>query len=93
MGYYEESWNELPKKIPYDAFLQLISVITHLILPLPMYFAKRNEEHRDIEQRKVIAGEEEYMANHGKHLIDLLFNYFVLFYMFTAYITIVILTR
>ena len=93
MGFYEDSWNELPKKIPYDAFLQLISVITHLILPLPMYFAKRNEEHRDIEQRKVVAGEEEYMANRGKHLVDLLFNYFVLFYMFTAYITIVILTR
>ena len=93
MGYYEESWNELPKKIPYDAFLQLISVITHLTLPLPMYFAKRNEEHRDIEQRKVFAGEKECKANRGKHLVDLLFNYFVLFYMFTAYITIVILTR
>ena len=31
MGYYEESWNELPKKIPYDAFLQLISVITRAV--------------------------------------------------------------
>ena len=93
MGYYDHAWDCLPKKIPYDSFLQVISVITHLILPIPMHFAKRNEEDRDLEQRRVVKGTDEYLANNKKHLLDLLFTYYVLFVLFTAYIDLVFLNK
>ena len=93
MGYYDYAWDSLPKKIPYDSFLQVISVMTLLILPIPMYFAKRNEEERDLEQRKVIKDTDEYLANNNKHLLDLLFTYYVLFVLFTAYIDLVFLNK
>ena len=92
-GYYDYAWDALPKQIPYDSFLQVISVITHLILPIPMHFAKRNEEDRDLEQRKVVKDNDEYLAKNNKHLLDLLFTYYVLFVLFTAYIDLVFLNR
>ena len=93
MGYYDYAWDDLPKKIPYDSFLQVIAVIAHLILPIPMHFAKRNEEDRDLEQRKVVNGTDEYLANNNKHLLDLLFTYYVLFVLFTAYIDLIFLNK
>ena len=74
-------------------YVQVISVLTHLILPIPMHFAKRNEEDRDLEQRKVVKDNDEYLAKNNKHLLDLLFTYYVLFVLFTAYIDLVFLNR
>ena len=90
MGYYDHNWDHLPKKIPYDSLLQVISVITHLILPIPMHLVKRNEENRDLEQRQVV---DENLANSQKHLFDLIFTYYILFVLFTAYIDLVFLNK
>ena len=90
MGYYDHNWDHLPKKIPYDSLLQVISVITHLILPIPMHLVKRNEENRDLEQRQVV---DENLANNQKHLFDLIFTYYILFVLFTAYIDLVFLNK
>ena len=51
MGYYDEEWQNLPKKIPYDSLLNIIAVIIHIILPIPIYFYRKKEEKRDFEQQ------------------------------------------
>ena len=93
MGYYDHNWDHLPKKIPYDSLLQVISVITHLILPIPMHLVKRNEENRDLEQRQVVDENDGHLANSQKHLFDLIFTYYILFVLFTAYIDLVFLNK
>ena len=51
MGYYDESWEKLPKRILTDSIIQFFIVLIHTILPVPIYMAKRREELRDKQQR------------------------------------------
>ena len=92
MGYFDERWNSLPKKVPYDALLNVIAVIIHIVLPFPIYIYRRIEEKRDIQQRHQ-ENQLEQSIFKDKHLRDFLFNFFIIFIMFTDYFSALILNR
>ena len=86
LGYYDESWEKLPKRILTDSILQFLIVLIHLILPIPIYIAKRQEELKDIQQRALnpnLAGCR--VAVFNNHLSELILNYFIIFLIFTSY--------
>ena len=86
MGYYDEEWQNLPKKIPYDSLLNIIAVIIHIILPIPIYFYRKKEEKRDLEQQHgQIQHNPKYLNTKDKYFIQLIFNYFMIFILFTEY--------
>ena len=93
MGFFDEEWNHLPKKVPYDAFLNVIAVIIHMVLPFPIYFYRRSEEKQDIVQRHQQENQSRFSIFKDKHFAEFLFNHFIIFLMFTDYLSALILNR
>ena len=90
MGYYDESWEKLPKRILTDSIIQFFIVLIHIILPVPIYMAKRREELRDKQQRAKAIDPGDFqpgcrVAAFNKHLSELLLNYFIVGLIFINY--------
>ena len=92
MGYHDLSWDEMGEKVVYDAMIQFFIVLIHLVLPIPMYFAKKREENRDLEQQMVISLNENNDV-HDKNFISLVINYLMIFVIVVVYLNIFILNR
>ena len=80
------------EKVVYDAMIQFFIVLIHLVLPIPMYFAKKREENRDLEQQMVISLNENSDI-HDKNFISLVINYLMIFVIVVVYLNIFILNR
>ena len=80
------------EKVVYDAIIQFFIVLIHLVLPIPMYFAKKREENRDLEQQMVISLNENNDI-HDKNFISLVINYLMIFVIVVVYLNIFILNR
>ena len=80
------------EKVVYDAMIQFFIVLIHLVLPIPMYFAKKREENRDLEQQMVISLNENNDI-HDKNFISLVINYLMIFVIVVVYLNIFILNR
>ena len=80
------------EKVVYDAMIQFLIVLIHLVLPIPMYFAKKREENRDLEQQMVISLNENNDV-HDKNFISLVINYLMIFVIVVVYLNIFILNR
>ena len=80
------------EKVVYDAMIQFFIVLIHLVLPIPMYFAKKREENRDLEQQMVISVNENNDI-HDKNFISLVINYLMIFVIVVVYLNIFILNR
>ena len=80
------------EKVVYDAMIQFFIVLIHLVLPIPMYFAKKREENRDLEQQMVISLNENNDV-HDKNFISLVINYLMIFVIVVVYLNIFILNR
>ena len=91
MGYYDESWEKLPKRILTDSIIQFFIVLIHIILPVPIYMAKRREELRDKQQRANATNSPDHfqpscrVAVFNKHLSELFLNYFIVGLIFINY--------
>ena len=86
------------EKVVYDAMIQFFIVLIHLVLPIPMYFAKKREENRDLEQQMVISQNENNNLNENsifrdKFFQSLVINYLMIFVIILAYLDISILNR
>ena len=80
------------EKVVYDAMIQFFIVVIHFVLPIPMYFAKKREENRDLEQQMVISLNENNDI-HDKNFISLVINYLMIFVIVVVYLNIFILNR
>ena len=87
MRFYQHEWDDLPKKMPLDAFFNTVSVLIHLILPIQIYIYRKREQKRDIEQQHQVGPNQGSNSNHFSHkyFIDLVFNYFIILLMFSGY--------
>ena len=93
MGYHDNIWDELPKKIPYDSFIIGIAVIIHLALPLPNYIYRKREQRKDKLQQHQFPANEYCIDPYNVYLKDFIMNYFIMFLLFTGYIMVTILNK
>ena len=78
----------MPKRVLYDGIVQVVVVLIHVILPIPIYFAKRKEEKHDIEQRAESTDHntnEEFNQHMKKYFSELIFNYIIIVLILLGY--------
>ena len=78
----------MPKRVLYDGLVQVVVVLIHVILPIPIYFAKRKEEKHDIEQRAETNDHntnEEFNQHMKKYFSELVFNYSIIVLILLGY--------
>ena len=94
MGYYDNSWDELPKKIPYDIVIIVFAALIHLILPVPIYFYKKREQEKDQQQQHQFEHANNCIDPFNLHFKDFVLNYFIIFVMFTnCYVVVLTLNK
>ena len=94
MGYYDHSWDELPKKIPYEAVFIVLAVVIHLVLPVPIYFYRKREEKIDQAQQYQFVQPNMCVDPFNLYFKDFVLNYFIMFLMFlNSYIVVTILNK
>ena len=78
----------MPKRVLYDGLVQVVVVLIHIILPVPIYFAKRKEEKHDIEQRAYAIDQntnENFKQQMKKHFSEFVFNYIIIALILVGY--------
>ena len=94
MGYYDNSWDKLPKKVPYDALIIGLAVVIHLVFPVPIYFYRKREEKIDQAQQHHFVQPNNCIDPFNLYFKDLILNYFIILLMFiNSYIVVTILNK
>ena len=94
MGYYDHSWDKLPKKIPYEAVFIVLAVVIHLVLPVPIYFYRKREEKIDQAQQHQFVQPNICVDPFNLYFKDFVLNYFIMFLLFNnSYIVVTILNK
>ena len=95
MGFYNTEWDILPKKSSYDSIVVALTILIHLIIPIPTYLYRRREQRRDQEQQhqNPDLASNQFGVFSDKHFGDLLFNYCMMFAIFCGYVVVTFLNR